>query len=138
MLFLPPKQLFVPKAVITAVLAHLEQVFPEEGCGFLAGTGEHVSHWVAVENVLHSQTVFEMHPEAQLRAMLAVEEAGLRMLAVFHSHPFGPPRPSPTDIAQAYYPEWAQVIVALRPFPSQVRCFTIVNEQSREIPLITV
>jgi len=49
-----------------------------------------------------------------LSAFLAMEAQGEELVAIYHSHPQGPPHPSPTDIAQAYYPDTVQVIVSLQ------------------------
>jgi proteasome lid subunit RPN8/RPN11 len=90
----------------------------------------------AVENHLRSRVAFEMEPGQQLKAMLDLEEAGLQMLAIYHSHPNGPGSPSPTDVAKAYYPDVAHVIVSLadRLHPT-VRAFTIEHGQVDEITL---
>jgi proteasome lid subunit RPN8/RPN11 len=45
-----------------------------------------------------------MEPGEQLKAMLAIEEAGEELLAIYHSHPGGPAWPSPSDVAEAAYP----------------------------------
>ncbi len=37
--------------------------------------------------------------------MIDFEDAGLELLAIYHSHPRGPATPSETDVARAFYPE---------------------------------
>jgi proteasome lid subunit RPN8/RPN11 len=66
--------------------------------------------------------------------MLDLEERGLEMLAIYHSHPHGPETPSTSDIAQATYPESAYVIISLadKQKPS-VRAFNIVDGRVEEI-----
>jgi proteasome lid subunit RPN8/RPN11 len=56
-------------------------------------------------------------------------------LGIFHSHPAGPPVPSPTDIAEAAYPESIYVVISLQTIPPSVRGFTIVDRQVREVKL---
>lgn len=131
------EKLRINKGVFAAVLDHLQAVYPQEGCGLLAGLDGQVSHWYAVENSLHSPVAYQMEPAQQLQAMLAAEELGLTLLGVCHSHPSGPPRPSQTDIEQAYYPDFVQIIVSLqdRQRPS-VRSFYIVDDQVYEISLL--
>ncbi len=77
-----------------------------------------------------------MDPHQQLRAMLDLEGAGWELLAIYHSHPHGPPEPSATDVARAYYPEALQVIVSLadRERPS-VRAFSVTGGQVEEVSL---
>ena len=119
------------------MLAHTQALFPFEACGLLAGQDNVISHVYLIDNILHSPVAFEMDAQQQIEAMLHVEEQGLDLTAAFHSHPQGPPSPSPTDVASAYYPELAQIIVALhdRSNPT-VRGFTIIDEDVAEIQLI--
>jgi proteasome lid subunit RPN8/RPN11 len=49
----------------------------------------------------------------------------LSILGVYHSHPAGVAEPSPTDIDEAMYPEWAYVIIGLEPRRTSVRAFRI-------------
>jgi proteasome lid subunit RPN8/RPN11 len=75
-----------------------------------------------------------MDPVQQIKAMLAMEAEGLELIAIYHSHPDGPARPSPTDVALAYYPDTVQLIISLsdRARPS-VRGFTIVDGVVAEV-----
>ena len=95
----------IKRPLFVTMLAHLQAVYPEEGCGFLAGQAQQISHLYVTENRLHSRTTYEMSPKQQLMAMLEVESLGLDTLILYHSHPSGPPFPSETDVAQAYYPD---------------------------------
>jgi proteasome lid subunit RPN8/RPN11 len=123
-----------------ALVAHANAELPNEACGMLAGTGGRVCRVYPVENIYHSPTVYEMNPAQQIAAFLDIEAAGWELSGIYHSHPAGPAEPSPTDIAQAYYPESIYVIVSPRPAPSapgwQVRGFMIVERQAREVPIV--
>ena len=118
------------------MLQHLHDAFPLEGCGIMGGAEGHVQRLYEIENSLHSPVAYEMEPYQQMRAMLDLEDAGMEMVAIYHSHPTGPQTPSPTDVAQAHYPDAAQVIVSLadRRRPS-VRAFTIRDGHINEIVL---
>jgi len=48
--------------------------------------------------------------EKQLAVFHQVEEQDWQLLAIYHSHLQGPEQPSPTDIAEAYYPELVNLI----------------------------
>jgi proteasome lid subunit RPN8/RPN11 len=76
---------------------------PIEACGLLAGTHNEVQRVVPVPNSLKSATRYLFDPHAQLAAFDQIEQAGLEILAIYHSHPKGPNHPSPTDIDEAYY-----------------------------------
>jgi len=95
------------------MIDHLSAVYPEEGCGLAAGNNNLVSQIYPIENILHSQTAYEMDPLSQVKTMLAIETQANALLAIYHSHPHGPATPSETDIAQAYYPEAIYLIISL-------------------------
>ena len=99
---------------------------PLESCGLLAGTGEVVRQVIPVPNALQSPTRFRFDPYAQLAAFEQIERDGLEMLAIYHSHPKGPPHPSPTDIAEAAYPV-ATIIWSLQGDAWNARAFWIEN-----------
>ena len=83
---------------------------PEEACGILVGRGREVLEIYPITNQLHSPVRYLMEPHEQLRAFQLIEAQGWELLAIYHSHPRGPERPSPTDIAEAYYPEAVYLI----------------------------
>ena len=63
-------------------------------------------------NTCHSADEFLMGPDEQFAVFDAVQAAGLTMLAVYHSHPETPARPSEHDIRMAFYPDMAYLIVS--------------------------
>ena len=69
-----------------------------------------------------------MDPHQQIQTMLAIEAANLELTAIYHSHPKSEAYPSPTDVAQAYYPDTIQLIISLQDFKSPLmRGYTIVE-----------
>lgn len=110
--FASMNRLTMAQAHYHEMVAHVRSCFPEEGCGFVGGVDGRAIRIVPVENHLHSPVAYEMEPVAQIRAMLALESAGMELLAIFHSHPDGPAFPSPSDVAQAYYPDTMHVIIS--------------------------
>src|SRR5512139_1361664 len=121
-----------------ALQAHAEAERPNEACGLLGGTGERVCRVYPAENVHHSPTIFELNPAQQIAAFLDIEAAGWEVIGIYHSHPAGPAEPSPTDIAQAYYPDSVYVIISTMSAPAgwQVRGFRIEDRQVREVPIV--
>ena len=100
------------------VLTHALDGRPAEVCGVLGGSyGEERSHAVTarqVENVADSpRTTYHLDPSEQLEVMDDIEEVGADVVGFYHSHPTGPPRPSPTDTAQATWSGYSYVIVSL-------------------------
>lgn len=119
------------------LLAHVESVYPEEGCGLLAGRAGHITDIYPIENILHSQTAYEMAPLPQVETMVAIEAGGGELCAIYHSHPHSPAYPSPTDVAQAYYPEAVYLIVSLQTRQQPViRGFMIVEGVVTETAVI--
>lgn len=109
----------------------------EEACGFVAGEGQYSRLVLPVANSLHSPTRFRMQPDDELRAFLLMEEKGLELLAVYHSHPHGISEPSLTDHAELTIPGAVYLIWYEAEGKWNCRGF-LMNSQSGayEIPLI--
>ena len=118
------------------MLAEARSVFPLEACGLMAGKAGIIQHIYPITNILSSPVAYQLDPKQQVNAMLELEEQGWELLAIFHSHPLGPSTPSPSDVAQATYPEAAYVIVSLRDMRSpSIRAFKIKEATVSEIKL---
>ncbi len=126
--------LIVNGVLLDEMLAHVAGLWPEEACGLVGGRDGRAVRLYPVENTRHSPVAFEMDPLQQIKAMLAMEAEGLDLIAIYHSHPDGPARPSATDVANAYYPDAVQLIISLadRARPS-VRAFTIIDGVVTEV-----
>ncbi|MBP9502712.1 MAG: M67 family metallopeptidase [Candidatus Promineofilum sp.] len=126
----------LPSGLIEEILAHAAAHYPEEACGLLGGRDGQATLFIPVENDLHSSVAYKMEPRQHVQAMYALDAAGLEIVAIYHSHPGGPARPSATDVAAAHYPDSAQIIVSLadrmRP---KIRAYTIRDEQVKAIEL---
>jgi proteasome lid subunit RPN8/RPN11 len=87
---------------------------PEEACGLLAGKRlgdrSRASRLFVTTNMLHSPTRYRIDPVEQLAAFNQMDAKGLELVGIYHSHPDGPEAPSPTDLAEAYYPEAVYLI----------------------------
>lgn len=129
-------ELRLAHSLIQEMLAHATAHYPEETCGLLGGRDGQAMLFIPIENDLHSTVAYRMEPQQQVQAMLAIDAAGLEIVAIYHSHPGGPARPSATDVAAAHYPDSAQIIVSLadqmRP---KMRAYTIRDEQVKAIEL---
>ncbi len=108
---------------------------PLETCGLLAGQEGVAERVLPVPNVLRSPAEYRMDGQAFADAMVA---CNFEPLAIYHSHPAGPPTPSPTDIAQAFYPDSVYIIISLAHEPPSVRAFHIVQGRVTEIELEVV
>ena len=115
--------------------AHLESCLPLEGCGLLAGEGFSVREVIPVDNQARSPVRFLMDPVEQLRAFDSIDSHGLDLLAIFHSHPEGPEKPSPTDMAEAAYPV-VYMIWSHADGSWKVRGFSIAGGRLSEVKLV--
>lgn len=131
----PP--LHMPAALYAEMVASLRRALPEEACGLIGGRDNHAQGLYPVENRLHSPLAFEMDPVAQVEALMAIEDDGLELLAIYHSHPRGPSVPSETDVAQALYPDSHYVIISFeRPQTPVARSFLIQGNAVYETTLL--
>jgi proteasome lid subunit RPN8/RPN11 len=104
--------LIVTVEQLDRITSHIESCLPEEACGLIGGIERTARLVIPVENELHSPVRFTMAPLAQLKGLDLIEAQGWELLAIFHSHPQGPAEPSPTDIAEFYYPGSAVIIAS--------------------------
>jgi proteasome lid subunit RPN8/RPN11 len=135
----PIRELRIEQRHYRQMLEHLSCSLPHEGCGLLAGTMGFVTRVYGVLNQLASPSAFEMDPKQQLEAMIDIEDRGLDLLAIFHSHPVGPEFPSAVDVSAAYYPEAINVIVSFAGAEQPiVKAFYIRDDHMGEIPFVVV
>jgi [CysO sulfur-carrier protein]-S-L-cysteine hydrolase len=125
--------LVLAPGLLNQVIDHARSSYPEEGCGLLVGI-DHATRFIPMQNVLASSSAYEMDPRQLISTLRDLRNIGEQLVAIYHSHPHGPARPSRRDIECAYYPETAHLIVSLadseRP---QAAAFRIVDGESLEI-----
>ncbi|HVL27034.1 MAG TPA: M67 family metallopeptidase [Acidimicrobiales bacterium] len=122
-----------------AIVAHALDGVPEEVCGLLAAPagsdGGDIAAVYPCRNIRASAKVYEPHP---LDVAAADDDAGARGLTltgVYHSHTHTDAWPSPTDVAEAGWPDWHFVIVSLRHPEPVLRSFRIVAGEVTEEPV---
>ncbi len=77
------------------------------------------------ENAAHSPLRYEIDGAEQYRIQMAIDDAGLDLGAIYHSHTRSAPIPSQTDINLAFYPDTLYVIVGLAGDEPDVRAYEI-------------
>jgi len=90
---------------------------------------------IPTTNVLHSRVRYRIEPLEQLKAFEDFEELGWELVGIYHSHPNGPDAPSPTDVAEAYYPEAVYLIWSHRTGEWNCRGFLIQDGNIDEVRL---
>jgi proteasome lid subunit RPN8/RPN11 len=116
----------IPAQIRDEMVLHALEQLPYEACGLLAGTDGSVSRFYPTRNADRSRFTFRLDPKEQLRVFTDIENEGLDLVGIFHSHTHTEAYPSPTDRAQAFYPEAHYVLVSLQDRDDpRMRAFTI-------------
>lgn len=103
----------IPKEILDELIGHAKEGFPNEVCGMLGGVDGTVSAIYRMTNTDASAEHFTMDPKEQFAAVKDMRAKGIGMLAIYHSHPETPARPSEEDIRLALTPGVSHVIVSL-------------------------
>ena len=84
----------IPPEIRAALEAHARVEAPNEACGLVVMRDGVAERYIPGENAVASPYRFELRTEPE---NWFLEDEGYE-LAVFHSHPASPPRPSRTDV----------------------------------------
>jgi proteasome lid subunit RPN8/RPN11 len=133
----------IPNQIFQQMVAQAKALAPAEACGILAGSDGKVEKLYKMTNTDNSRTHFMMEPKEQFATVKDIRSAGLEMLAIYHSHPETPARPSAEDIKLALTPNVIYVIVSLQSertpkentSGSAVRGFHISGTNVTEVPV---
>ena len=120
--------------IAAQIVEHARSGYPAEVCGLVAGRDGVATAAYPGRNISPTPAdTYELDHDTLAR-VFDFEDAGLELVAIYHSHPRGPETPSPTDIAHAYYSESVYLIVSLAtPDRPVVRGFRITVEGVREV-----
>ena len=115
----------IASRVIVDLIQHAKDKAPIEACGYLAARDDGVVSFYPMTNMDASEEHFTLDPKEQFDAARDMRGKGLRLAAVYHSHPATPARPSREDIKQAHDPELSYVIISLKGTIETVKSFKI-------------
>ena len=119
-----------------ALIAHARAEYPNEACALLAGRDGAVDRVYALPNAEASPTFYVVEPKAQLRAMTEMDDLGLDLAGIFHSHVATEAYPSRTDVELAAYPDAVYLILSLADQDAPVlRAFRIRDGRVDEEPV---
>jgi proteasome lid subunit RPN8/RPN11 len=121
--------------VLTAVVEHARETQPAECCGLLIGRGREIRESVRAGNLAADPNRFFIDPKDHIDARRAARDRGLDLVGFYHSHPRSEACPSPTDVAEATYPECVYLIVGLKTQPPAARLFAMGRGSFQELAL---
>ena len=127
------RELHIPNNIFQQMLQQAKAEAPIEACGILAGKDGTVEKFYKMTNADQSSDHFMMEPVEQFKVVKDIRSAGLEMLAIYHSHPESPARPSAEDIRLAVTPDVVYAIVSLQNAEPVVKGFLIENSKVSEV-----
>jgi len=105
---------------LAAIVAHAEAAYPEEACGLIVGRRKPrgVAEAARIEpsaNVAaeRRRDRFEVDPALRFKVERGLRGSRDAIIGHYHSHPDHPALPSGSDLASAYEPELAWLIVSV-------------------------
>ena len=128
----------IPQPVVDAMLAHAVVELPNEACGVLSGSlaeGRAIT-FHPTRNSEESPLRYNVDPADLMRVTFEIDDAGMDIVGIFHSHVGSPAVPSETDRRLAFYPDAFYVLAGLsdRERP-EVRAWRIVDGDITEADL---
>jgi len=127
--------LAIPKNIFEQMLTQARAEAPIEACGILAGKNGAVEKFYKMTNADNSNEHFTMTPQEQFKVIKDIRSSGRKMLAIYHSHPETPARPSEEDIRLALTPGVIYVIVSLQKREPVIKGFLIEDNNVTEVPV---
>ncbi|MGA2928890.1 MAG: M67 family metallopeptidase [Solirubrobacteraceae bacterium] len=115
----------IAKQLYDEIVAHAREEAPNECCGMIASRDGEAARIYRAQNAAASPLRYEIDGAEQYRIQMEIEDAGMDLGAIYHSHTRTEPYPSQTDINLAFYPESLYVIVGLSGAEPNVRAYTI-------------
>src|ERR1700689_3208219 len=123
----------IPRQILDALLADARAHAPNESCGLLSGRNSTITNFHPTENASPTpKTNYEIASPDLFRIMRVIRNQHLELLAIYNSHPATENIPSFTDIARAYYPDAAYIIISPQS-QTPIRAFQIRNGQVAEL-----
>jgi proteasome lid subunit RPN8/RPN11 len=118
------------------LIEHARADAPNECCGMIASRDGEAVRVYRAANAAASPLRYEIDGAEQYRIQMEIDDAGLDLGAIYHSHTRSEPYPSQTDINLAFYPEAVYVIVGVARDEPEVRAYTIRDGRVAEAELV--
>ena len=115
------------QALFDEMVDHSEQGRPNEACGLLGARDGEVVKVFRMTNASASPVRYALDPKEQFRVYRQLDDEGLELGGVFHSHTRTEAYPSPTDVRLASE-DVPYLIVSLAGKKPVIRAFRIAKE----------
>jgi len=115
----------IPKLILAEIFEQAQAELPIEACGYLAGNEDLVKKFYPMKNMDQSPEHFSFDAQEQFRILKETREKKLDLIAVYHSHPETPARPSLEDIKLAFDSQISYIIVSLLAEQPDIKSFKI-------------
>lgn len=125
----------IPQSIFDRMVAQAKREIPIEACGILAGQNGRIEKIYEMSNADNSSTHFSLKPEEQFAVVKDIRAAGLRMTAIYHSHPATPARLSEEDIRLAITSDVVYLVLSLLGDEPCMKCFHVATGGVIEVPL---
>ncbi len=125
----------IARSLVDEMVAHAREEAPNECCGMVASRDGQAVQVHRARNAAASPLRYELDGIEQYRIQTEIEDAGMELGAIYHSHTRSAPYPSQTDINLAFYPDSLYVIVGLAGEEPEVRAYRIRDGQVEEAEL---
>ena len=142
--FFPLKEeLLIPSGIYEQMVGHAAGDAQNEVCGILAGypTGSRpvgagidlVERIFQGKNADRSAVSYDLDPRQQLQIEKELRKEGMKMLAIYHSHPVGQAYPSPKDVLLAVW-DVIYIIIGFCPGDkNHVRAFRVCGDKTKTV-----
>jgi len=130
------------ESIYEEIIRHSRSEYPKEACGLLTGIASKdtifISKLFKMRNVFETPEIgYFMDPKELFEVFKKIRDLELKFLAIYHSHPLTPVRPSKKDIEIAYYPEAVYIIISLVDFNNpEVKGFKIIEGKVTKLNLM--
>lgn len=131
--------MLIAKSLLEEILEHVSEDPEVELCGVVSVTPGPEPRAVRVhraKNLHRTHLRFEIDPKELFELYTTIEDEGLELGAIYHSHTRTEPYPSQTDIQfAAGWPGVEWIILGLAGEQPKTRSYLIENGQVREVTL---
>ncbi|MDQ6835144.1 MAG: M67 family metallopeptidase [Actinomycetota bacterium] len=115
----------ISRQLLDQMVTHALTDAPNECCGMIAADDGQAVKVYRARNAAASPLRYEIDGAEQYRIQMAIDDEGLDLGAIYHSHTRTAPYPSQTDINLAFYPDALYVIVGLAVSEPEIKAYEI-------------